>query len=615
MSFGTADYAVFITVLVASAAVGLYYRLTGGRQRTTSEYLLADKNMSVIPVAFSLMASFMSAVTLLGVPAENYMYGTQFVLINLSYIFGTFIAAFLYLPVFFNLQTTSVYEYLQLRFGKPTRIVASISFITQMILYMSIVLYAPALALNAVTGFSKWASILSVGFVCTFYSTIGGMKAVLWTDLLQSFLMFAAIFTVIIRGLCDQGFSTIWQIAEEGQRIQFFNWSPDPTVRHTFWTQMLGGIFTYTSLYGVNQAQVQRLLTVKSLPKSQVALFLNWPVLTLLSLTSSFSGLVVYSKYYDCDPLKSNRISSIDQLLPLFVVDYLSHLPGLNGLFVSGILSGALSTVSSAVNSLAAVVVEDFIRPCCPSKHKNDKIFARWSKGLALGFGLACIALTYLVEQLGGILQASLTIFGIIGGPLLGLFSLGMFCYRCNQTSALIGYACSIILSFYIGLGAFIAKPYIPKLPQLVEGCTLPNDTSLLLTLNMSYITPKFSNIYSSTNSPWNNDGNFTTTATSLDIDKNQDIPYPYLISYMWYAPIGFFTVIIVGIIVSFFTGPPDYLNPELLSPPFAYLYKQRLKAKHFTSLSTVADNGMTVAKDSITTFDEDREEISNTRL
>lgn len=611
MGFGIADYAVFVSVLVISAAVGLYYRLTGGRQRTTSEYLLADQNMNVVPVAFSLMASFMSAVTLLGVPAENYIYGTQFVLINVSYIFGTFIAAFLYLPVFFNLQATSVYEYLELRFGKATRIVASISFIAQMILYMSIVLYAPALALNAVTGFSKWASILSVGFVCTFYSTIGGMKAVLWTDLIQSVLMFAAIFAVIIRGLYDQGFSTVWKIAEEGGRIEFFNWSPDPTVRHTFWTQMLGGIFTYTSLYGVNQAQVQRLLTVKSLPKSQLALFLNWPVLTLLSLTSCFSGLVVYSKYYDCDPIKSKRISSIDQLLPLFVMDYLNHLPGAAGLFVSGILSGALSTVSSAVNSLAAVVVEDFIRPCCPSKRKNDRIFALFSKGLALGFGVICIALTYLVEQLGGILQASLTIFGIVGGPLLGLFSLGMFCYRCNQTSALVGYACSIVLSFYIGFGAFITKPVVTKLPQSIEGC-ISNETQLLVTTNMSYVTPVFTSTYFIINTTSNSN---LTEEPINDYDKNQDIPYPFRISYMWYAPIGFLTVIIVGNITSFITGAPEYLNPDLLSPPFAYCYKRRLKSKQFTSLPTVADNGLVTTKESSTTILDDGEESSITKL
>ena len=104
------DYIIFGFMLAISAAIGIYYRFSGGRQKTNKEYFLADKNMPIIPVAFSLMASFMSAITLLGVASENYMYGTQFVVINISYIIGTPIAAFIFLPVFFQMQATSSFE-------------------------------------------------------------------------------------------------------------------------------------------------------------------------------------------------------------------------------------------------------------------------------------------------------------------------------------------------------------------------------------------------------------------------------------------------------------------------------------------------------------------------
>lgn len=109
-TFGAADYAVFVVMLVVSALIGIYYHFAGNRQRTTREYLVADKNMSVVPVAFSLMASFMSAITLLGVPSENYFFGTQYVLISVAYIVGTPIVAYLFLPVFYDLQVISVYE-------------------------------------------------------------------------------------------------------------------------------------------------------------------------------------------------------------------------------------------------------------------------------------------------------------------------------------------------------------------------------------------------------------------------------------------------------------------------------------------------------------------------
>lgn len=104
------DYLVFVLMLVVSILIGIYYRMTGGKQNTTAEYLLADGSMSIFPVAFSLMASFMSAITLLGVSSEIYTHGATFVLINLSYIIGTPIAAFVFLPVFYELKLTSVYQ-------------------------------------------------------------------------------------------------------------------------------------------------------------------------------------------------------------------------------------------------------------------------------------------------------------------------------------------------------------------------------------------------------------------------------------------------------------------------------------------------------------------------
>ncbi|KAF7276350.1 hypothetical protein GWI33_010447, partial [Rhynchophorus ferrugineus] len=153
--------------------------------------------MPITPVACSLMASFMSAITILGVSSENYTFGFQFVVINLSYLVFTPVAAYLYLPVFFKLQATSVYQYLELRFGKTTRLAASICYTLQMVLYMGVVVYAPSLALEALTGINRVSAILSMGLVCSFYSTIGGMKAVLMTDVFQSILMFLGVFSII----------------------------------------------------------------------------------------------------------------------------------------------------------------------------------------------------------------------------------------------------------------------------------------------------------------------------------------------------------------------------------------------------------------------------------
>lgn len=532
---------------------------------------MADRNMSVWPVSFSLMASFMSAITLLGVSMENYQFGTLFVIINISYGLATPIAAYLYLPVFFKLQKASAYEYLENRFGPATRLCASIAYSLQMILYMGIVLYAPALALEAVTGISKTAAILSLGLVCTFYSTIGGMKAVLVTDVFQSILMFAAVFSVIIfAAIKAGGLGEIWKVAEEGGRIEFLNFDPNPTTRHTWWSLIIGGGFTYLSLYAVNQTQVQRLLTVKSLKRSQGALWLNWPILSLLSFSTSFAGLAIYSYYSKCDPLLEGRISSRDQLMPIFVVDTMHTLPGMAGLFVSGIFSASLSTVSAALNSLAAVTLEDYVKPLYQAVKKRPLPESQSSvptKLMACVYGAVCIGIAFLAGSLGGVLQSSLTIFGVVGGPLFGLFTLGMFCTSANQRGAITGLASGLVFSIWIGFGQ--PKPPVKMLTFSTEGCTATTFLDVV--------------------------GNTLPVSPLAEPVADSDYFYLYRLSYMWYCVLGFLVTLFVGFVVSqvlnrlnmrgyvnekiYLDTQQKYLNPDLFSPPVAKRMRLRFAA------------------------------------
>ncbi|XP_042240400.1 putative sodium-dependent multivitamin transporter isoform X2 [Homarus americanus] len=573
-----------------SSVIGIYFRFTGGKQKTFKEYLLADKSMSVLPVAFSLMASFMSAITILGVSKENYMFGTQFVVINISYIISTPIVCYLYLPVFFRLQNISVYEYLERRFGLLTRLSASIAFSLQMTLYMGIVLYAPALALSAVTGVSLTWSIIAVGVVCTFYSTLGGMKAVLITDVFQSLLMFVAVFAVVTRGVMDFGVADIFRIASEGGRLEFTNLSPDPRVRHTLWSLGIGGCFTYCSLYGVNQAQVQRLLTIRDLHRAQASLWVQWPILTLLSLSTSFAGLVLYAQYQTCDPIKNGRISQSDQLLPLYVVETMGMVPGLSGLFVSGIFSGSLSTVSSSVNSLAAVTIYDFILPFVPSHlGLKEKQATKISKFFACVYGSICVAVAFLTQLLGtGVLQASLTIFGAVGGPLLSLFTMGMLCKFVNQKGAMSGLILGLVFTLWIGFGQ--PKPPLPFKPLSTEGCPSVNSTVDIPEMFITEISQNVGNetfvekiLYLSTNdsdvtmlelstplsAPTKGITLLPSNLTVMDAPHKQSTPFLhelYAISYMWVAAIGFMTTLVVGVVVSLATGGNDILDPELYS-------------------------------------------------
>uniref|UniRef100_A0A1B6GHY5 Sodium-dependent multivitamin transporter n=1 Tax=Cuerna arida TaxID=1464854 RepID=A0A1B6GHY5_9HEMI len=527
-TLGVLDYAVLIVTLLVSLGIGLYFRCTGGKQKTAKEYLLGDRNQSVLPVAISLMASVMSAVTLLGVSAEVYMYGTIFLTIIVSYMLFTAVAAYLYLPVFFKLQATSAYEYLERRFTPRVRLAASALYTLQMVLYMGIVLYAPTIALEALTGLSRNTSILVVGAVCTVYSTIGGIKAVIWTDVFQAGLMYAALFSVIGVAVWDQGgVSPIWRIAENHGRIQFFDFTPDPTVRHTTWTLFFGGGFTFLSVYAVNQNQVQRYMTMRDHKTAVRSLWFSLVFLYLLLLTCGFAGLSIFSAYYTCDPLKTGRISSPDQLMPLFVIDKMGQVPGLPGLFTAGIFSASLSTVSSCVNSLAAVTVEDYLKPFLPSiKAKGSTAL---TKCLVLLYGLACLGVGFLAQYIGGLLQAGLSIMGIAGGPLLGTFTLGMFLPSANEPGALAGILSGIISTAWIGFGQPKPKPT----PLRLSTASCLNVTAALPTI----------------------------------VPKLVHYPYMYRLSYLLYVVIGCCITLVVGCLVSRLAVSLGYRSPHSVSP------------------------------------------------
>lgn len=542
--FGIWDYAIMLATIIASMVIGLYFRFSGGRQKTNEEYLLADRNMSILPVAVSLMASFMSAITLLGVTAENYYYGMQFVVINISYGIATPIATQLYLPVFFELQKTSTYEYLELRFGPHIRLLASLTYTLQMVLYNGIVLYAPAIVLESVTGLDRLISILVVGLVCTVYSTLGGMKAVLFTDLLQSLLMYGAVFSIVVFSAIQVGgFDQIFVLAKEGGRLNFNNFSLDPTERHTWWSLIIGGLVTYLSLYAVNHTQVQRLQTVSTLKRSQLCLWWSWPVLSVLSITTCIAGLGIFAVYKNCDPLSAKNIIAIDQLMPYYVVDTMKHIPGLSGLFVAGIFSASLSTISASCNALAAVTLHDYIGRWCKLPPSYISVM---TKLMACAYGLIFLALAFIAEHLGGVLQAALTIFGCVGGPLLAVFTLGMFTTYANERGVSVALVTGMTLTLWFSFGT--PRPAPMKLPLSVEGCLANVTVPIVTETNPS------------------------------------DYFYPYRISYMWTSPVGFLWTMAVGSIVSLLwrqqqpwerSGLP-HPDPALFTPPLA----QRLRAK-----------------------------------
>ncbi|XP_060267953.1 sodium-dependent multivitamin transporter isoform X1 [Ovis aries] len=528
-TFSLVDYVVFVLLLVLSLAIGLYHAYRGWGRHSIGQLLLADRKMGCLPVALSLLATFQSAVAILGVPSEIYRFGTQYWFLGCCYFLGLLIPAHVFIPIFYRLHITSAYEYLELRFNKAVRVCGTVTFIFQMVIYMGVVLYAPSLALNAVTGFDLWLSVLTLGIVCTIYTALGGLKAVIWTDVFQTLVMFLGQLAVIIVGSAKVGgLGHVWEVASQRGLISGIELDPDPFVRHTFWTLAFGGVFMMLSLYGVNQAQVQRYLSSRTEKAAVLSCYAVFPCQQVALGMGCLIGLVMFTYYQEYPMSTQQSQAAPDQFVLYFVMDLLRGLPGLPGLFVACLFSGSLSTISSAFNSLATVTMEDLIRPWFP--HFSEVQATMLSRIIAFGYGLLCLGMAYISSQMGPVLQAAISIFGMVGGPLLGLFCLGMFFPCANPPGAIVGLLAGLIMAFWIGIGSIVTSMGSGRAPSP------PNGSSFSLSSNLTAVT-------------------MATLMPSTAASKPTGLQRLYSLSYLWYSAHNSTTVIVVGLAVSLLSG------------------------------------------------------------
>ncbi|XP_076013492.1 sodium-dependent multivitamin transporter-like isoform X2 [Genypterus blacodes] len=412
-----------------------------------------------------------------------------------------------------------------------------------MVIYMGICVYTPAFALNAVTGFELWGAVLAMGLVCTLYTALGGLKAVIWTDVFQTVVMFVGQLAVIVVGIQETGgVSEVWRKVREGNRISGLDLNPDPTERHTFWTLGVGGVFLMLSLYGVNQTQVQRYLSSRTEKEAVRSCYMVFPSLQLALALSCVMGLVMFARYCGEDYSDKLGTSSKDAMVIYFVMDMLQGLPGLPGLFVACLFSAALSTISSAFNSLATVTLEDLIKPHFPAMTEAKATLL--SKGLAVSYGLMCLAMAYLTHLMGdSVLQVALKIFGMVGGPNLGLFCLGMFFPWANSTGALAGLGAGLTVAFWVGIGSIVTRSSGAK--ALPPSCRASNLTETI-----------------------------QTVLSNSTLSKPSGLERFYSLSYMWYSAFSCLTVVITGLVISFLTGPmkEEDVTPGTVYPLFGNL-------------------------------------------
>ncbi|XP_033742478.1 sodium-dependent multivitamin transporter-like [Pecten maximus] len=482
--FVVVDYVLFACVIVISIGIGIFHACVGGKQKTGLEYHLGNRNIKTLPLILSMLVTTQSSILMLGIPAETYLYGGVILFSSFGFFLSYLIGARIVVPMLYPLKLTTVNEYYQLRYkGKAVRLFIAICMILLNGIYAGIVVMGQAVAMEGVTRIPKWASILAVSSAAVLYTSIGGIKAVIWTDVFQCFVMLFGIISVTIKGTIDAGGSAyVWEVNTASDRLNVFNFDPDPLVQYTVWSLIIGGTFKLFFVV-VKQSAIQRMSSCQTQREATTVYLLSGPAFLLTMSLACGEGLVAYAYFTSkgCDPLESKIVPNPNQLLPYMVVDIFRDYPGMSGMFLAAVVSASLSSVSSSLASMSSITHEDFIKPHFP--RLSDATITRLSKCSVVVYGIIGIGIAFMVAEFpGSVFKVASSMLSVFGVPVVGVFLYSIFFPSATQIGAILGGVLSSCLMFWINLGSAFNKKAHPALePAPTDQCwnnTLVNVTS-----------------------------------------------------------------------------------------------------------------------------------------
>jgi SSS family solute:Na+ symporter len=434
------DLAIVIAYLLGVTALGMRFRrrtqdiLKGDRQAVSRDYFLGGRTAPWWALAFSIVATETSTLTIIGTPAISYGGNLTFLQLVFGYLIGRVLIVVLLLPGYFRGEFFTAYALIEKRFGEKMRAVAASTFLITRAIAEGVRVSAIALVVSVVLGTSEKLAVVIVIALTVLYTFEGGMKAVIWTDVAQLLVYLtgsaATLFVLLHR--IPGGWSEVTQVAAAaGNKLQVFDFSWNLATKYTFWSGLIGGAFLTMATHGTDQIIVQRLLAAKNERDSRRAL-LTSGVIVLIQFTVFLLIGVLLFVFAQHAPLLAPG-ERTDRILPLFLV---REMPvGLAGLLLASIVAVAMSNASGSLNSLAASSVLDFSR--LRGRSTDATKFLRLSRRMTLFWGL--VLMGFGLVKWGPLLEAGLTVASLPFGSLLGLFLLGTFDRGANARGALVG--------------------------------------------------------------------------------------------------------------------------------------------------------------------------------
>ncbi len=454
MTIGALDLAILAFYMALMIAVGVW---VGRGSKGAKDYLLGARDLPWWALLLSIVATETSTVTFLSTPGIAYgggLPGTtgdfRFLQLPLGYLIGRIAVVRFLLPLYFRGEVMTAYQVLSQRFGGATRKLASCLFLVTRTLADGLRLYLTALVVQAMLPVSLTEAVLGMGAVTLVYTYFGGMKAVVWTDVLQFvvYMAGAAVALVVLLDGLPQGLDTLLATAQQPERARLFDFSTSLDSEYTFWAGLLGGAVLSFGSHGVDQLIVQRYLAARTQREAARALWTSGVVVLLQFAFFLALGMGLAAFYAQNPP--ATKFEKSDQVFLDFIVH---HTPtGILGLVLGAVFSAAMSTLSSSLNSSASALVNDIVLPL-QGRTAEDPRGLRYAKLATLLFGLLQCAVGCSGLGGGAIVSQVLGIASFTTGILLGVYALGIATTRVAQSHALFGLACGLAVDCALKFG------------------------------------------------------------------------------------------------------------------------------------------------------------------
>ena len=419
------DYTVVFLYLAALLGFGYALR----RQSGEGEYFLGGKSLNWFPLTLSVMATQLSAISFISAPAFVGLReggGLKWLTYEFSVPLAMILVMFVIAPALYRAGVVSIYEFLQRRFGRSTRMLISVLFQVTRSFATGIMVYAMSIILEAVLGISFWQSVAAVGIVTLLYSTSGGMKAVVYGDAIQMLLIFGGLLLVAFYAVAELGGvgGFLEQIDRERLTAIDFSSLGLSGDEFGFLPMIFGGFVLYASYYGCDQSQAQRTLSARNMHDIRAVLLANGLLRFPLVALYCAAGLAVGAALANAPELLAKiPPGRPDYMIPIYILERLPH--GVIGLLMVGILSAAMSSLSSAVNSLAAVTMEDLNALGAKPADKDREV--RRARVISVFWGLIILLLSFFAGSIAPtVIEAINKVGSAMYGPVLGVFLLAM---------------------------------------------------------------------------------------------------------------------------------------------------------------------------------------------